>query len=75
VTAPQLARGRDGTPRVMPAKLDIEGVARVLSPDQARELAAALQSAADECDADNAELLPPLEDYCERYARRFEVPA
>lgn len=73
LTAPQLALGRDGTPRVVPVK--IEGLARLLTADQARELAAALQSAAAECEAGNADLLPPLEEYCALYNRRFEVRA
>jgi hypothetical protein len=71
LTAPQLALGRDGSPRVVPVKIDIEGIPRQLEPEKARELATLLNDAADTCEADNDELLPPLRDYCDRYARRF----
>jgi hypothetical protein len=70
ITEPGLAHGRDGNPTPVPARISTEGIPRLLDPAEARELARLLERAATACDAENAALLPPLEEYAERYRER-----
>ena len=70
LTEPGLAHGRDGSPKTIPVKISTEGIPRLLDPAEARELARLLEQSADACEAENQVLLPPLEEYVERYRER-----